>query len=186
MPPPPSSDRKRAVSAARLEPVAAPERRITGEFLRAGASETALNAAGVLRDAWDDFKGSDRYFKYKAAVLSIWLTLTVTSVIVACPPGSGGGSNSFGARLVIAGDSRAPIYMVKNDSAESWQDVEVVVNGQYRSTAAQIEANREITLSPVVLYNANGDRAPADLRIDEIVIQIADDKVSLLKDGQPQ
>lgn len=180
----PPQDQKRAVSAARLVPVADDGPRISGEKLRAGAAETVLNGAGLLRDVWDDFKSSDRYFKYKAMVLVSWLLLTVTSVGVACPR-SGFGSNSFGARLVVAGDASAPIYMVKNDSPEPWQDVEVLVNGEYRSTAAQVDSNREITLSPVILYNATGARAPADLRITEIEVQIADDRVTLLQGGQP-
>lgn len=179
----PAPDQKRVVSAARASPLAAP-RRNTGELLAAGATDTALNAVGLLRDVWDDFQSSDRYFKYKAAVLACWLTLTVTSVGIACPTSSFR-TNAIGARLVIAGDAASPIYMVKNDSTEPWQDVEVLVNGQYRSTAAQVDAQREITLSPVVLYDDKGARAPSDLRISEIVVQIADDKVSLLQGGQP-
>ena len=182
---PPPVDQKRAVSAARLAPVPDTSPRISGERLRAGATETMLNGAGLLRDVWDDFKSSDRYFKYKAMVLVSWLVLTVTSVGIACPS-KGFRTNSFGARLVVAGDASSPIYMVKNDSAEPWQDVEVLVNGQYRSTAAQVDAQREITLSPVILYNAAGVRAPADLRISEIVIQIGDDKVSVLEGGRPR
>lgn len=173
------------VSAARIAPLEAPARRITGEYLRAGATETVLNGAGLLRDTWDDFKSADRFFKYKAAVLVCWLALSVTSVGVACPT-SAFQTNSFGARLVVAGEARSPIYMVKNDSTEAWQDVEVLVNGEYRSTAAQIDAQREITLSPVVLYNSAGTRAPAELRITEIVVQIADEQVSLLEGGQPR
>jgi len=184
---PPPQNPNRVQSAARLEPVpdAPLQRRITGEFLRAGATETALNVGGLLRDALDDFKSSDRYFKYKAMVLVSWLVLTVTSVGVACPS-SGFRTNSFGARLVVAGDATSPIYMVKNEGAEPWQDVEVLVNGQYRSTAAQVDAQREITLSPVILYDSAGARAPAELRINEIVVQINDEKVTLLEGGQPR
>ncbi len=183
MPPNPPNPR-RAVSAARLEPVPDLPRRVTGEFLKAGATDTALNAAGLLRDTWDDFKNSDRYFKYKAGVLVCWLLLTVTSIGVACP-GSGMRTGSMGARLVIAGDAAAPIYMVKNDGKEPWQDVQVIVNGQYRSTAAQIDPNADVTLSPVVLYDEKGGRAPSDLKIREIVVQIGDDAVTLLQGGQP-
>ena len=186
VPRPPPIEPKRVVSAERAAPLEAPVRRITGEFLRVNAKESVLNGAGVLRDTWADFQGSDRYFKYKAAVIGIWFALTVTSVAVACPPGSGLGNNPFGARLVIAGEAKSPIFMVKNDSTDPWQDVEVVVNGEYRSTASHVEAQREITLSPVLLYNGSGARAPSDLRILEIVVQISDDKVTLLKGGQPQ
>jgi len=182
---PPNPENKRAVSAARLQPVPDTGPRITGERLREGAADTALNAVGLLRDVWDDFKSSDRYFKYKAMVLVGWLALSVTSVGVACPSAAFR-TNAMGARLVVAGDARSPIYMVKNDSTEPWQDVEVLVNGEYRSTAAQVDAQRDITLSPVILYNSAGERAPSDLRISEIVVQIGDEKVTVLEGGQPR
>ena len=76
--------------------------------------------------------------------------------------------------------------MVKNDSAEPWQDVEVLVNGEYRSTAGQVDAQREITLSPAVLHNSAGARAPSDLKITQIVLQIGDEHVSVLEGGQPR
>ena len=152
---------------------------------KSSAADTVLNGAGLLRDTWDDFKSSDRYFKYKAGVLVCWLALTVTSIGVACPT-SGLRTSSFGARLVIAGNAASPIYMVKNDSAEAWQDVEVVVNGVYRSTAAQIAAQSDLTLSAAVLFDSKGDRAPANLKINQIVVQTADGKATLLQGGQPQ
>lgn len=184
MPPPPSNPR-RAVSAARLEPVPDGPRRVSGEAIREGAVDTMLNGAGLLRDVWDDFRNSDRYFKYKAAVLVCWLFLTVTSIGVACPT-SGFRTSSMGARLVIAGDANAPIYMVKNDGKEPWQDVTVIVNGTYRSTAAQIDVNNDVTLSPVVLYDDKGTRAPADLKISQIELQVGEDKTTLLEGGQPK
>ncbi len=183
--PPPPPESKRAVSAARLAPLPPTSRRVTGEHLALVTKDTALNVAGILRDLIDDFRNSDRFFKYKALVLVCWLGLSVTSVGVACP--STGASNSIGARLVIAGEATSPIYMVKNDSPATWQDVEVLVNGTYRSTAAQVDANREITLSPVVLYDSAGNRAPGNLKITEISVQVGpDDKVSLLEGGAPR
>ncbi len=181
MPPPPN--KSRVVSAERVVPRAEPAPRINADRLRESAVDTMLNGAGLLRDVWDDFKSSDRYFKYKAVVLACWLVLTVTSIGVACPT-SGSRTNSFGARLVVAGQASAPVYMVRNDSKEAWHDVEVLVNGEYRSTAAQVNADREITLSP--LYTSTGSKAPADLRITEIEVQIGDEKVSLLQGGEPQ
>jgi hypothetical protein len=177
---------RRAVSAARTTPLAPEARRISGEQLKAGATDTALNAAGILRDVWEDFKSSDRFFKYKALVLVLWLGLSVTSVGVACPS-SGGASNAIGARLVIAGDAKSPVYMVKNDGSEAWQDVEVLVNGKYRSTAAQVDPNREMTISPVVLFDESGNRAPSNLQIVEISVQVGtEEKVGLLQGGAPR
>ncbi len=167
-----------------MAPLADSGPRLSGARLRAGAVETLLNGAGLLRDVWADFQSSDRYFKYKAMVLLCWLALTVTSFGVACPT-SGFRTNSYGARLVIAGEANSPIYMVKNDSTDAWQNVEVLVNGAYRSTAAQVDSQREITLSPIILFDSTGTRAPSNLKITEIEVQIADHKVELLQGGLP-
>ena len=87
---------------------------------------------------------------------------------------------------MIAGDASAPIYMVKNDSPETWQDVEVLVNGKYRSTASQIASNHEITLSPIILYDEAGTRAPNGLKITDINLKIgAEEGVPLLQNGAP-
>jgi hypothetical protein len=169
-------------SAARNTPLPPSARRVTGEHLAIATKDTALNVAGLLRDLLDDFKSSDRYFKYKALVVVCWLGLAVTSVGVACP--STGATNSIGARLVIAGEASSPIYMVKNDSPTAWQDVEVLVNGTYRSTSSQVDPNRDITLSPVVLYDSTGNRAPGNLKITDITVQVgADDKATLFENG---
>ena len=46
----------------------------------------------------EDFRNSDRYFKYKAGVLAGWLFLTVSSFGVACP--GQGPSNDIDAHLI--------------------------------------------------------------------------------------
>lgn len=172
-------------SAARAQPLA-PEapKALDKAAIKEGAVDTLLNSFSILSEIAEDFRTSDRFFKYKAAVLVAWLVLSVTSVGVAC--GHQGPSNDISAVLVVGGDSSRPIYLVKNESLEPWQDVEVIVNGTYRATLAQMEANGgSIALSPAVLFDATGAKAPAELRITEIVVNVNDpnDSVTLLENG---
>ena len=171
------------VSASRLQPVPEPKGRITGGRLREGAADVVLNGVGILGDVVEDFRRSDRFFKYKAMVLGVWVLLSVTSFMVACP--GGGSSNSFGARLVVAGSASEPIYMVKNDSDHQWDNVEVTVNGHWHATAAQIEPNREWVLSPVLLFDAEGHPAGSDLKVSDIEVKVGDDTVQVYRNGQP-
>ncbi len=182
MPPITDPNLKKVQSAARAAPLApdAPQA-MTRARLQEGAADVVLNAVSILRDVVDDFRNSDRFFKYKALVLSSWLVLSVTSVGAACPRSE---SNEIGARLVVANPDGTLIYMVKNSSERQWDDVEVVVNGAYRSTAVQISPNADVTLSPIVLFDSSGKPAPKDLKISEIEVRAGDDRVTLLKGGQ--
>jgi hypothetical protein len=98
-----------------------------------------------------------------------------------------GPSNDISAVLVQAGDAAQPVYLVKNESMEVWQDVEVLVNGQYRATLATMDRNGgSIALSPAVLFDTSGKKAPASLVITDIVVTVSepDESVTLLRGGQ--
>lgn len=173
-------------SAARAQPLAAAPKKATGERLKESASDTVLNAFSILSEVLDDFKSSDRFFKYKALVLTVWLLLSVGAFGVACP--GGGTTNALDATLVLAGEAGAPVYMVKNDGSDTWEDVEIIVNGKYRATQARVEASGgNITLSPAVLWDEGGKRAPSSLTINDITVKARDPEaeVALLRDGVP-
>src|SRR5581483_1214731 len=132
----------------------------------------------------EDFRSSDRFFKYKALVLSVWFVLSVTSIGVSC---SGGGptANAFGARLVIAGEGAQRAFMVKNDSDDEWQAVQITVNGKYFVTAAQLRPNGDISLTPRLMFDENGKEAPGDLNIRDVHLSCNEGEAFLFKNGQP-
>lgn len=177
----------RAVSASRLQPIADEgPKKITRERLQEGAVDTLLNSVSILGEVIEDFRRSDRYFKYKALVLTLWLFSAVGAFGVACP--STGPSNDIHATLIVSGEANSPIYMVKNDSSDAWQGVEIIVNGAYRSTMNQLSAEGgSATLSPAVLFDADGKRAPARLSINDIVVKVREPEgeVKLLAGGLP-
>jgi hypothetical protein len=173
-------------SAARAEPLPedAPQK-MSKERLKEGAAETALNAAGILRDLVDDFQNSDRFFKYKAAVLAGWLLLSVTSLGVACPGSDSKSVGSIDARLVISDVAGQRVYLIKNDSEGTWENVSVVVNQNYQTTAAQIAPYGDIGLSPRLLVDPNtGKSAPSDLVFSQIEVHCDQGAAVLLKGGQ--
>ncbi len=184
-PPRPSSPRLQSVqSAARAQPLGEENQKLTGKRLREGASDTLLNSFSILGEVVEDFRSSDRFFKYKAMVISLWFLLAIGSFGVACP--TTGPSNDINAVLVVGGDGPSRVYMIKNESAETWQDVEIVVNGTYRSTMSQLPGEGgNATLSSAVLFDDKGQRAPSALNITDIVVKVREPEgeVSLLRGG---
>lgn len=173
-------------SAARAQPLAPEERKMTGKRLQEGAVDTLLNSFSILGEVVQDFRNSDRFFKYKAMVISLWFLLAIGSFGVACPSG-GGPTNDINAVLVVSGEAASPIYMIKNESTDSWHDVEIIVNGTYRSTMSEMPKEGNATLSSAVLFDDQGKRAPSKLQISDILVKVRDPEaeVTLLCGGAP-
>ena len=173
-------------TAARAQPLAPEQQGPASKRLQEGAVDTLLNSVSILGEVIEDFRSSDRFFKYKALVLGLWLLLAVGAFGVACP--TSGPSNDIAASLIVSGDAAKPIYMVKNESSDVWQDVEIVVNGSYRATMSKMPGEGgSATLSPAVLFDDQGKRAPSNLRITEIVVKVRNPEaeVPLLAGGVP-
>jgi hypothetical protein len=175
-------------SAARERPLAPePKKKLDKAALKEGAIDTLLNSVSILSEIIEDFRSSDRFFKYKASVIAVWALLVLSSVGVACGD-QRGPTNDIQAALIVGGDTSRPVYLIKNESNELWQDVIVLVNGKYRATLAQIDANGgSFTISPAVLFDESGAKAPSTLTIADIVITVSEpaESVTLLKGGLP-
>jgi hypothetical protein len=175
----------KAVSAARAAPLPDANDAVLTERLAKGATNTALNTWGSLRDLWADFRSQDRFFKYKAAVVALWLALSGTGVWVACPAGSTPG-NVIGARLVRTQVLDSPVLMIVNESGKPWKDVVVVVNQSFRAAVARVgddPPENNLTLDPKKLLGEGGKQAPSDLRIRDLEVRTSSGRAVLLKDG---
>lgn len=181
-----------SLSAVRSAMRAAPEpepnqgQPVTKERLREGAVDTVLNATTILGELLEDFRNSDRFFKYKAGVLLAWLALSVTSLGVACPPADQL-SNDLAARIVANRSESTPVFMVKNDGAEPWENVIITVNGKFRATMTRIEASGgNVTLTGAVLFDEDGKRAPSNLLITDIELKVQEPEGTavLLRGGE--
>ncbi len=165
-----------------------PKTALSRASIEASAADTVLNAFSILGEVIEDFKNADRFFKYKAGVLTSWLLLTVLSFAIACP-GSDAPTNGIDARLVIAGETARPVYMIRNDSDTDWNQVEISVNGgSFKGTLSQLKGSGgSFTLSGAVLYKDDGTRAPSNLAIEEIDLKVYNPPatVPLLRNGKP-
>jgi hypothetical protein len=157
-----------------------------GAAVRDGATEAALNVAGVLRDLWADFRGSEKWFKYKAAILGAWLLLSAAGFAVACP-GELGPKNNIGARLVRTHVLDTPVFMIVNDSGEPWEDVVVVVNDTYQASVRRVSADHpdnNLTLEPRKLLGEGGAPAPGDLEVTKLQVRTSEGRADLIVDGR--
>jgi hypothetical protein len=176
----------RVVTAARAEPLQpAPEGKVSAR-LKENAADTALNVVAILRDTWDDFRNSDRFFKYKALILGVWLALSLAAIVVAWPEQTAP-ANRIGARLVTTRVTDTPVFMIVNESGSRWEDVVVVVNQRYRAAVAFVSAEtpeNTLTLEPRRLLGENGQPAPTTLKVTELEVRTARGKAQLIQDGR--
>ena len=179
----PSSKEMRAVSASRSSPRPAPVPAKLSQRLLAQATNHGLNLWGFLRDVYDGFKRSNVYFKYRVLVVVTWGVLSVTGMGIACPSDFGD-SNALGARLVVTWVADEPVYMVVNDSTDSWDDVRLVVNDQYSAAATRIPPGKELTIGAKKLIDESGRPAPANLQVTKLVLKASDEKVDLVREGK--
>jgi len=175
-------------SASRMQPLdsVSTSKKLTKAKLQEGFVDTLMNSVSILAEMMEDFRSSDRFFKYKAGVLGVWLFMTVSTFAVACP--GQGPSNDIDAQLIVGTGSSGQVYSVKNASNARWLTVKVVVNSAYVTTLNQVEQNGQVPLYPSVLYDTNGAHAPAELYISDIVVDVDEPsgQVHLLKGGQVQ
>jgi len=151
--------------------------------LRSGAASTALNVRAILRETWEDFRNSDRYFKYKALILAAWTLLTVFGVAVACPGPSVHRDPSLGARLVVGEEGEHPALVLNNESDLAWQEVIIVVNGRYRAAISHVEPHAFVTITPKQLMGDNGKLAPSDVRFTDVELRTRKGSAVLLQKG---
>jgi hypothetical protein len=152
--------------------------------LRSGAASTALNVAAILRETWEDFRNSDRYFKYKAVILVVWAVLSLFGIGVACPTPSVHRDPSLGARLVVGDASERPALVLHNESDVAWQDVLIIVNGRFRAAISHVEPHAFITVTPKQLMGDNGKLAPSDLRATDVELRTHKGSAVLLEHGE--
>lgn len=173
----------KVVTAAREQPL--PEQRpaLSKERLKESAADTALNALSILREVWEDFRSSDRFFKYKAGIIGSWALLSVMSIVVACP--SSGVSNPIGAHLVASEVAGRVAISVRNESQETWRNVLVIVNGTYRAITPPVDPGMMLTVTPKLLAAADGAPPPADLKVVDLELQTSEGKTVLLEGGKP-
>ncbi|MBF5041018.1 hypothetical protein FGE12_01335 [Aggregicoccus sp. 17bor-14] len=187
-PPPPSAGTSRpamrAVSAARATPLApAGPPPPLGKRVSAALTNAGLNALAYAREAVEDFRRRDRFFKFKAMVVAAWVLLSVSGVVVACPSGALS-AGEMGARLVVNAERVPPIILIYNESKEPWQDVTVVVNRQYRASSGSVAAGGNLTLTPKLLLGPGNVLAPLGLHVTDVELRTSEGRATLMREGE--
>jgi hypothetical protein len=158
-----------------------------GKRLASEASNQLLNGLSILKEMVQDFRASDRYFKFKAGIVGGWVFISLLSIIIACPS-QGVKTAELGARVtVLPNDERpkaAPSLTVTNTDDEPWQNVVFTVNGKYKAIVEKIDVGGILTLTPKSLLNSSGSM-PADERFRNAEMRTDDGKAVLVKDGLP-
>lgn len=145
-------------------------------------ADLGLNTLATLKELAEDFKRSDRFFKYKVGIIAAWLALSALGVIVAIPRSGG---NSLDAKLTVTTVVGDRVYSLKNLGKKPWTEITVVANGTYRLAAPQVEPNEMLTFEAKRLTGANGQPAPRDLNVTDMILKTAEGDAVLVKEGEP-
>jgi hypothetical protein len=187
MPRVPSNTGARAISAARTAPVTKKPQGPVGKRVASEAQNQFLNALAVVKELFQDFRGSDQYVKAKAGIVGGWIFISLVSLIIACPS-RGVQVTALGARVTVLPNSErpqaAPSMTVYNTDEDAWEDAVFVVNGKYKAIVDKIDAGGILTLTPKSLLSAKGPM-PADERFINAEMRTKHGKAELVKDGQP-
>ncbi len=81
---------------------------------------------GRLRALLEDFKGRSRFFKWRAAVITGWLVLTIASLTLFFTTVE---RNPIGAEVSVRTVLGNHHVFVRNSSSEPWQDVKITIPG---------------------------------------------------------
>jgi hypothetical protein len=177
----------RVMSAARTAPVEKKIEGPVGKRLASEASNQLLNGLSILKEMVQDFRASDRFFKYKAGIVGGWVFISLVSMIIACP-GRGVETTDLGARVIVLPNPErpkaSPSLTVTNTDDDPWKNVIFVVNGQYRATVERIDAGSSYTLTPKNLLSTTGPM-PADERFLSAEMRTDDGSAVLVREGQP-
>lgn len=179
----------RAMSAARAQPVApagAPVPAAIKERVKEEASNAALNVIAILRETWEDFRNSDRYFKYKAGIIAIWIALSVATFVIARPgvPAGIEAENELSARLVVARSGERTVYMLQNESDMAWTNVVVTANGRYAARVEALPARKDLAFTLDKFLGPDGKPAPSSLVVRELVLKTDEGAAELIEDGE--
>jgi hypothetical protein len=165
----------RTVSAARAKPLKEKEQpnnpKEVAAKLRSGAEDTALNAFSLLRDTWEDFRSSDRFFKYKALIIASWLALSLAGLAVAWPRSEGKARNALKARLISTPVLGELAYAIVNDSNETWEQLRIRVNRRYVGSVDRVPPGEQLLLNDKILVPPPGEDFPRTLTVEEVVLE---------------
>jgi hypothetical protein len=91
----------------------------------------------------EDFRKSDKYFKYKAAVVASYVAIALLTLVIFIP---GGELNQINAEVTL---SKAEIiggryFLVSNLSSNEWKNIKLILNQTYTAQHPSIGAGKKV------------------------------------------
>jgi hypothetical protein len=135
--------------------------------------ETAIEAFYAAKDLVEgllnDFRSSDKFFKYKLGIVVLWAFLSLSTAVVACP-GAEGPSNSLSADVKVVQVLDETSVTVLNQSSSEWRDVRLLLNGAYTAYQPTIAAGARAVLTLKQFAGSGGAAVPAGTRPSSLKI----------------
>ena len=182
--PPPNSPTPAPVERRQAQVKIAPAPLSRQEAAKEAFLDLVLNARSIALEMLGDFKASDRYFKYRAAVVGSWVVLSLATIFIACPSAKMGPDNALQARAwvqrVEALDRRITAIALENQSDGDWGDMLLKLNNTFTAAIPGLRARggkTVVTLDKFV--GAEGTSPPPDLTPQRLEIRCGRGAVTL-------
>ncbi len=154
----------------------APGPRPRNEAIQEALLDALLNARAIALELVADFKASDRYFKYKAAIVVSWVLLSLLTIGIACPSADVSPKNSLDARAwvqkVDALDRKITAIALENESKDDWGVMILKLDNAFTAALPGLRARGGKTVVTLEKFvGIEGDSPPLDFRPQHLEIR---------------
>lgn len=124
----------------------------------------------LLRNLYEDFKESNRYFKIKITLMISYVFICLATIMVFVPEGE---LNEIGARVYIDRTEIVGGRYVKvvNESPDNWRKLRVRINDRYQVEHGRLRPGRKKAFYLRRFKDKDGNRPAEDLEILRLRIE---------------
>ncbi len=145
--------------------------------------DVVFNAKSMGLELIDDFRASDRFLKYKLAVIAGWLLLTVVALYVSFPRIDSEPTNALDARILVnkvpALDKQLTAIYIENRSEKDWGDTLLKLNGTYTHALADLKAGDKVVVTLNKFSGRDGATPPESLSLQRLEIKCLQGKTEI-------
>lgn len=157
---------RRIFVAQRPDPLPSAPVSLWGRFREVGG-EALFASRRLVRDLLSDWKRRDPAFRWKTGIVAAWLGISLVSLHVATSGPSDPASNALGAYVAVTHTAMGWGLLLDNRSNRPWEEVEVVVNGEWIHRRDRVEPDEKVVLGPLQ-FSRGGEHPPAELSVESI------------------
>jgi len=134
-------------------------------------------ARDLAADVSDSYRKTNRYLRFRAAIVGSWVLLALVSLYTACP--SSGPTNELSAEVTLLPETIVGQQIsVSNGSREMWTEVKLTLDGQWTHEIRTVRAGQNVVVG-VTKFKRDGASAPQDLKPKTIEIRCDQGSVDL-------